>query len=288
MALAAVVRAQEDAGLEPIIDAGFGVGRPRSIAGAHGGLTNRPVKAVLDGPYSSTGRPRTRSPPSTGCAATSSLLPSPAARSSKSTSRRRSGSDRRGRTSAVPRGHLRLLDGVSGVHCSLAVTGGNAGGGIETCSRRHAPASPSTVAAPTMALIAGAPSERGAIIGALSVVAGSDDRRSSSGRSPIPRPLVAAVGRGSAWRAQARWPTCHGRWPWPRWSGLARPHGSPTCPATSWRARSIHGSSTREPRRSDVPCRDRDRDRDQDLGARAEPTSVAVAPVMPRNTTETA
>src|SRR6266540_4623836 len=56
--LAAVVEAQERAGLEPIIDGGFGVGdtavdRWRATAA----LTDRPVKAVLTGPYSTLAVP---------------------------------------------------------------------------------------------------------------------------------------------------------------------------------------------------------------------------------------
>jgi hypothetical protein len=179
--LAAVVRAQDSAGLEPIIDAGFGVGetavdRWRATAA----LTGRPVKAVLAGPYSlhrtaedtAAAVDRLRGDilalAAAGCPIVE--IHEPAAVGI--------GTDEAERT-RFREAHLRLLDGVSGVHCSLAVTGGNADeAGIETLlAAPYASLAVDLVAGPdNWRLIAGAPSERGAIIGALSVVAGSDDR----------------------------------------------------------------------------------------------------------------
>lgn len=206
--LEAVVRAQEAAGLEPVVDAGFGVGstvaerwRATSL------LTDRPVKAVLQGPYSS--RPAGGMGPlpindlranllalvEVGCGFVE--IHEPAAT--------RIGTDEAERA-RFRDAHQRLLDGVSGAHMSLAITGGNADvAGIELLlAAPYASLALDLIAGPdNWRLVAATPGDRGIVCGALSPEPGSDDRRevllwaaayaaSTGGRGPT------RVGLGSA------------------------------------------------------------------------------------------
>lgn len=172
--LAAVVRAQEAAGLEPITDAGFGVAdsaveRWRATAA----LTDRPVKAVLTGPYS-TGLPAEAirdeilALAAAGCPLIEIHEPAAVTIGSDPAKRK-----------AFRDAHLRLLDGVAGVHCSLAITGGNAdAAGVETLlAAPYASLGVDLIAGPeNWRLVVATPGERGVICGAIAAQAGTDDR----------------------------------------------------------------------------------------------------------------
>ena len=74
--------------------------------------------------------------------------------------------------------HRRLLDGVSGTHLSLAITGGNADtAGIETLlAAPYASLAVDLIAGPdNWRLVVATPGDRGIICGALSAADGSDD-----------------------------------------------------------------------------------------------------------------
>jgi hypothetical protein len=180
--LTAVVRAQEAAGLEPIVDAGFGVGetlvdrwRATSV------LTDRPVKAVVEGPYSSAwtadGDGGAIDALHAGLVALLAAgcgyieIHEPWAT--------RIGADEAERT-RFRESHQRLLEGVSGAHLSLAITGGSAdAAGIETLlAAPYASLAVDLIAGPdNWRLVAVTPSDRGIVCGALSTEPGSDDRR---------------------------------------------------------------------------------------------------------------
>lgn len=172
--LAAVVRAQEAAGLEPITDAGFGVGEDAASRWTStAALTDRPVKAVLMGPYS-TGEPaeairaKVLALAAAGCPLIE--IHEPAAVTI--------GTDEPERAD-FREAHLRLLDGVSGVHCSLAITGGNAdAAGVETLlAAPYASLAVDLIAGPeNWRLVVATPGERGVICGAIAAEPGTDDR----------------------------------------------------------------------------------------------------------------
>lgn len=219
--LAAVVRTQESAGLEPVTDGGFGVG-PTIVArwSATSALTDRLVKAVLPGPYSSglTGSAATAAIDATradiaalvraGCPfieihepATSGI-----------------GFDKAER-SRFREAHGRLLDGVSGAHLSLAITGGNAdAAGIETLlAAPYASLAVDLIAGPdNWRLVVALPADRGIVCGALSAQPGSDDRpevllwaagyaASTSGRGPTRVGLATASSLAHlSWEAAVR------------------------------------------------------------------------------------
>ena len=191
--LIAVVRAQEAAGLEPITDGGFGVGEtPLDRWRAAAALTDRPVKATVLGPYSAAQTIRTpgnldHATMAAAAMAAADLLRidllalaaagcpfieihEPAAVGI--------GSDdpERARFRAA---HQRLLDGVSGAHLSLAITGGNAdAAGVETLlAAPYASLAVDLIDGPeNWRLVSGAPGDRGIVCGALSVERDADDR----------------------------------------------------------------------------------------------------------------
>ena len=201
--LVAVVRAQEAAGLDPVSDAGYGIGDPvveRWLTTAV--LTDRPVKQVLLGPYSAeraaaegaagAGRPRGAARQSDEAARVEAtlaaaevlhadLLALAAAGCPLIEIHERAaitiGADERERA-LVREAHRRLLDGVEGVHLSLAITGGNADeAGIETLlAAPYASLAVDLIAGPdNWRLVVATPGNRGIVCGALSPELGSDD-----------------------------------------------------------------------------------------------------------------
>ena len=75
--------------------------------------------------------------------------------------------------------HLRLLDGVARVHCSLAITGGNAdAAGLETIlAAPYASLAVDLIAGPeNWRLVVATPGERGVVCGAISAEPGTEDR----------------------------------------------------------------------------------------------------------------
>lgn len=186
--LAAVVLAQEVAGLEPITDAGFGIGdlaveRWRATAA----LTNRPVKAVLEGPYT-----RAHAPGPGRDANASAVPPADAVRQDllglvaagcryieiHEPAAIEIGADEARRV-RFREAHHRLLDGVGGAHLSLAITGGNADdAGVETLlAAPYASLALDLIAGPdNWRLVVAAPGDRGIVCGALSAAADADDR----------------------------------------------------------------------------------------------------------------
>jgi methionine synthase II (cobalamin-independent) len=217
--LTAVVRAQEDAGLEPITDAGFGIGdtaveRWRATAA----MTDRPVKQTLIGPYTATTTSSvgaddnaTRSARALRAADTlrTELLALVAAGCPFIEIHEPAAidigahQDSRARFRAA---HLRLLSGVAGPHLSLAITGGSAdAAGVDTLlSAPYASLAVDLIAGPdNWRLVAKVPGDRGIICGALSADRADDDRpevllwaagyaASTGGRGP------ARVGLGTA------------------------------------------------------------------------------------------
>lgn len=186
--LAEVVRTQEAAGLEPIVDAGFGVGAtPVDRWRATAALTDRPVKATLLGPYSATRATGRADDPTVSSLAAADLLRAdllalvdagcplievhePAAVSIGIDDRKRA---------RFRDAHRRLLDGVSGVHMSLAITGGGADAtGVATLlASPYASLAVDLIAGPdNWRLVANTPADRGIICGALSVERDADDR----------------------------------------------------------------------------------------------------------------
>jgi hypothetical protein len=201
--LEAVVRAQEAAGLEPITDAGFGVGdsaveRWRATTA----LTGRPVKAALEGPFSRARadgadalRPELLALVAAGCPYIEIHEPGAI----------RIGADAADR-SRFRDEHARLLDGLTGAHFSLAITGGNAdAAGVETLlAAPYASLAVDLIAGPdNWRLVVAAPGDRGVICGALPAAADSGDRvevllwaagyaASTGGRGPIRVGLATA------------------------------------------------------------------------------------------------
>ncbi len=209
--LAAILRAQEAAGLEPVIDAGFGIGetvadRWRTTAS----LTDRAVKQVLVGPYSASEgaehhvavsaaevmRSELLALAGSGCAYVEVHEP---AATGIGTDR-----DRRARFRDL---HQRMLDGVTGVHLSLAITGGNAdAAGIETLlAAPYASLALDLISGPdNWRLVVATPGDRGIVVGTLASKSGSDDRpeimlwaagyaASTAGRGPSRVGLASAA-----------------------------------------------------------------------------------------------
>ena len=201
--LEAVVRAQEAAGLEPITDAGFGVGESAVERwAATAALTDRPVKAALEGPY-------TRARAAAADALRRDLVDliaagcpfieihEPAATGIGADAAKRS----RFRDT-----HARLLDGLTGAHLSLAITGGNAdAAGVETLlAAPYASLAVDLIAGPdNWRLVVAAPGDRGIVCGALSTAPDSGDRvevllwaagyaASTGGRGPLRVGLATA------------------------------------------------------------------------------------------------
>jgi len=179
--LAAAVRAQEAAGLEPICDAGFGVGATAAERwAATAALTGRPVKAVLPGPYSSA---RTAAEARQAANALRLDLLSLAGAGCPVIEIHEPGATAIG-TDEVERArfretHRRLLDGVTGVHLSLVITGGNAdAAGVETLLvAPYASLALDLIAGPdNWRLVVATPGDRGVVCGALSAERDADDR----------------------------------------------------------------------------------------------------------------
>jgi len=177
------VRAQESAGLDPVTDGGFR-GREDPVAAwrATSSLTDRSVKQVLLGPYSQV---RPAGGPADVMAAATRLnatlreladadcplieIHEPAAV--------RIGDDPDERR-VFEEAHLRLLDGVTGTHLSLAITGGSAEKvGIETIlAAPYASLAVDLVAGPdNWYLVVATPGDRGIVCGALPAVADPAD-----------------------------------------------------------------------------------------------------------------
>ena len=204
----AIVLAQEAAGLEPITD-GWLRGQDDLAGGwaATQRLTDRAVKQALTGPYTwgraTRGSPGERSAATLGRAATLNQalrqlasagcplieIHEPAAVSV--------GSDP-GERALFREAHLRLLDGVDGVHRTLALTGGNADvAGIETLlAARYESLAVDLIAGPdNWRLVAATPGDRGIVLGALPVAPGSDDG---------PETLLWAVDYAASTRGRGR------------------------------------------------------------------------------------
>ena len=180
--LEVVVRAQEAAGLDPISDGGLLAGEdPVAAWRATTALTDRAVKAVLLGPYSRDAREATLATVATadalnrvvrdladaGCPLVE--IHEPAA------TRIGSDPDERARFRDL---HLRLLDGVTGTHLSLAITGGDAkAAGVDTLlAAPYASLAVDLIAGPdNWNLVVRTPGDRGVICGALSAEADTDD-----------------------------------------------------------------------------------------------------------------
>jgi methionine synthase II (cobalamin-independent) len=179
----AAVRAQEAAGLDPVTDGGL---RPAGDAvrawQATARLTDRSVKHVLIGPYS---RARTAGDPPAALVLAGRLnsvlrdlaaagcplieIHEPAAVDIGEDA------DERARFRDA---HLRMLDGVTGTHLSLAITGGNANAaGIETLlAAPYASLAVDLVAGPdNWYLVVATPGDRGIVCGALPADADSVD-----------------------------------------------------------------------------------------------------------------
>jgi len=222
--LEAAIRAQEAAGLEPITDGGFGVGTtPVERWKATAELTDRAVKAVLEGPYTVGRRAEADGADDAAFVAADALnaelralaaagcmiaeIHEPAATTI--------GADERGRA-RFREAHRRLLAGVDGLHLSLAITGGNAdAAGIETLlAAPYASLAVDLIAGPdNWRLVAATPGDRGIVCGALSAEPGSDDApevllwaaayaASTGGRGPIRVGLATASSlAGLTWEA---------------------------------------------------------------------------------------
>ncbi len=205
--LVAIIRAQEAAGLEPIVDAGFGIGVSvveRWLTTA--ALTDRPAKQALLGPYSTgrtsvagvaggagSGAPagaaeqaddaaRTEATLSAAEALRTDLLALAAAGCPyieiHEPAATKIGTDE-ARRARFREAHRRLLDGVSGAHLSLAITGGNAdAAGVETLlAAPYASLAVDLIAGPdNWRLVAATPRDRGIVCGALSAERIADDR----------------------------------------------------------------------------------------------------------------
>ena len=183
--LRAVVRAQETAGLEPVTDGGFGVGAtPAERWQATARLTDRPVKAVLTGPCS---RGQATTTPEAATDATidavrAELLELLAAGCAfvevHEPAATRIGSDEVARA-RFRDAQERLLDGVSGIHMSLAITGGNADqAGTDTLlAAPYASLALDLIDGPdNWRLVVATPGDRGVICGAISADPHADDR----------------------------------------------------------------------------------------------------------------
>lgn len=204
--LAAVLRAQELVGLEPLIDAGFGIGdtvteRWRTTAG----LTDRPVKATILGPMSAMYAVAHNVVGQTDGNATSATGPldhgawaDASYRAAESLNAdlleltaagcpwieihepvaTEIGADE-GRRRIFREAHGRMLAGVSGAHLSLAITGGNAdAAGADTLlSAPYASLAVDLVAGPdNWRVVVATPVERGVVCGVLSAARDADDR----------------------------------------------------------------------------------------------------------------
>ena len=224
--LEAAVRAQEAAGLEPITDGGLhgGVGHLDAwLSTAR--LTTRAVKQVVTGPYtlgrsssgsgsgsgsglgsgsgSRSGAVGERADATMAHAATlNTVLRELAAAGCPLIEVREPAATAIGTDPAeralFREAHLRLLDGVSGSHLSLAVTGGNADtAGIETIlAAPYASLAVDLVAGPdNWHLVVATPGDRGIVCGAMPTEAGTADG---------PETLLWAVGYAASTAGRGR------------------------------------------------------------------------------------
>ena len=186
--LEAVIAAQAEAGLEPITDGGWPVapGDPVASWRATASRTDRAVKAVLTGPYTSgipSGgsvaglRDRILELSAAGCPMVEIAEPSAVDIGSDEAERSR-----------FRDLHDRLLDGVAGepspatgtprIHLSLAITGGAAdtAGPATILGPGYASLALDLVGGPdNWRLVTATPGDRGVVCGALSASAASDD-----------------------------------------------------------------------------------------------------------------
>jgi len=184
----AAVRAQEEAGLEPITDGGLR-GQDELVAAwrATAGHTLRAVKQVITGPYTFGRSERIH-------ASQRSRLTLARAASLNAVLRELAaagcplievhepeaitiGADPAARA-LFREAHLRLLDGVEGSHMALALTGGNAdAAGIDTIlAAPYASLAVDLIAGPdNWRLVAVTPGDRGIVCGALPAEAGTAD-----------------------------------------------------------------------------------------------------------------
>src|SRR5258708_674676 len=220
----AAIRAQEAAGLDPVTDGGFGATGDSAVDRwlEAAGMTDRTVKAVLVGPYSVGRSQEARGPASprdqarrrTATLAAADRLYADLLALAKAGCQIIEvhepgavviGADRTERA-LFRDAHRRLLDGVSGPHLSLAITGGRAdAAGMETIlSARYDSRAVDLIAGPeTWRLVVPTPTDRGIVCGALSPVPGSDDSvevllwaaayaASTAGRGPLRVGLASA------------------------------------------------------------------------------------------------
>jgi hypothetical protein len=172
--LDAVLALQVEAGLEPVTDGGWPLqpGDPLEAWLGTAGRTDRLVKAVLEGPYTSGREPGAlratlEGLAEAGCAwieihesAAVSIGADPDARA------------------RFADAHHRLTDGLADVHLSLAITGGSADtAGIETVlAGAYASLAVDLIGGPdNWRLVAATPGDRGVICGALSTAVDGDD-----------------------------------------------------------------------------------------------------------------
>jgi methionine synthase II (cobalamin-independent) len=184
----AAVRAQETAGLDPVTDGGLQPeARPVDAWAATAGLTDRAVKAVVDGPYSigrdagGTMRSRTAATLARADALNVSLRDLAAAGCPlievHEPSATEIGEDADERT-LFREAHRRLTDGVSGTHLSLAITGGSAdAAGVETLlAAPYASLAVDLISGPdNWRLVVATPGDLGIVCGALPAGPGTDD-----------------------------------------------------------------------------------------------------------------
>lgn len=173
--LDALIELQVDAGLEPVIDGGWPIKRDDPVAAwrSTGGRTDRMVKAVLDGPFTS-GRPAAEvravmlALADAGCRWIE--INEPAATSIGADS------DVRARFADA---HAAMTAGFGGdVHLSLAITGGNADtAGMETIlAGSYASLALDLIDGPdNWRLATQTPADLGLICGVISMHGGSDD-----------------------------------------------------------------------------------------------------------------
>ncbi len=178
----AALRAQEAAGLEPVTDGGLGDARPpleRWLAIA--GLTDRAPKQDVVGPLT-VARGGSRADVLAAAEALNADLRALGAAGCPLIEVHESaaieiGADEAGRQ-LFRDAHRLLLDGVSGPHLSLAITGGNADAtGIETLlSAPYASLAVDLISGPdNWRLVVATPGDRGVVCGVLSTDPDSDD-----------------------------------------------------------------------------------------------------------------
>lgn len=174
----AALDAQAAAGLEPLTDGGWWVDRPAVDAWrATSEMTDRAVKQVVIGPLSSGDSSPgdaarrlngvLRDLASAGCPLIEVHEPALTALG-----------DDAGAWERFADAHAILVDGVTGTHLSLAITGGSVGpAGIPAIiAAAYASLAVDLIAGPeNWRLVRAAPGARGIVCGALSSLAGSDD-----------------------------------------------------------------------------------------------------------------